>query len=364
VQHGRFHSRHGRRAFTLIELLVVIAIIAILIALLLPAVQKVREAANRASCENNLKQIVLATHNCNDVHGRLPPMAGGPNPTIAFPNPTGNFAGVDLGPLLFHLLPYLEEQNIYYSAVWTDPTAFVGQGSPNPATTINLGYLWPTWDSVNMGNNTFLRQAQVKTYQCPSDPSLGYCLDWCKGDASYAGNFLVFGGVNNKDTVPTVPNGGYVWDGGSKIEASFADGASYTILFTEKYARCEGANTVNGPPGGTWWMRGVLHGATSIGGSTDDSYPGDRFSAVFAGGVGADGTVWFQGPQAMFQVLPSPFQGNGGVCDNRAPSSPHQAGINAGLADGSVRFVSATTSATTWAAALTPAGGEVLPSDW
>ncbi|MCI0638791.1 MAG: DUF1559 domain-containing protein [Gemmataceae bacterium] len=340
----------SRAAFTLIELLVVIAIIAILIGLLLPAVQKVREAAARAQCQNNLKQIGLAAHNCNDVHKRLPPQSA-------------TFGGAYYAPLFFHLLPYIEQDNVYKSAVWLDINGAVGQPKPNPASTFNIGVIWPTWSSVNKGDNSWLRQSRVSVYQCPSDSSLGTCLDWCNGDASYAGNFLVFGGVDNVTRAPTSANFETVWDGRGKIHATFPDGQSNTILFAEKYARCDGS----GSPGGTWWMRGVFRGSTQTPGTgTQDSYPGDRLSAVFGGGRGRDGVVFLRGTASRFQVQPqnpTATSGNGGRCDRRLASTPHNV-MQVCLGDGSVRNLSASMAPATWAAALTPAGGDVLSNDW
>src|SRR5580698_7653280 len=104
-------NRTTRRGFTLIELLVVIAIIAVLIGLLLPAVQKVREAANRAQCQNNLKQMVLATTNCCDSHQGLVPPGDGLCPSF---NPADYNAYASVW---FHILPYLEQNNAYLATL-------------------------------------------------------------------------------------------------------------------------------------------------------------------------------------------------------------------------------------------------------
>src|SRR5690348_7524841 len=197
----------SRRGFTLIELLVVIAIIAILIGLLVPAVQKVREAAARIQCSNNMKQLGLAAHNCNDTMGRLPPQAG-------------TSGGAWYGPLMFHLLPYIEQQNTWQSATYLAYPAPVGTPRPtSPGVTIyNVGVVWPTWSSVNNGSKTWLRQTRIKIYQCPTDPTIGNgnVTDWLPGDASYAGNFQVFGGASNTTSSSN-------WDGNATIAATFVD---------------------------------------------------------------------------------------------------------------------------------------------
>jgi prepilin-type N-terminal cleavage/methylation domain-containing protein/prepilin-type processing-associated H-X9-DG protein len=281
--------RRGR-GFTLIELLVVIAIIAVLIGLLLPAVQKVREAAARIQCSNNLKQMSLATINCADSHQGALPGANGlwPNPNRS---PNNSYATV-----FFQILPYLEHQNEYNSTLQpTDPT---GQNGNNPTYS-------PYWGVLS---------ANIKTYTCPSDPTVGVVAtsQWSNaGPGSYGAN------------AQAMP---FQWNGRNRFPSSFQDGTSNTILFADKEAAC------NIP----WYESQVAFAVA------DWTPPG-------AG--------WY------FVMAPKPT----GSCPSglqNVPISWHTGGINVALADGSVRSVSTGVSLTTWIAALTPSGGEVLGSDW
>jgi prepilin-type N-terminal cleavage/methylation domain-containing protein len=145
-------ARRGqdRRAFTLIELLVVIAIIAILIGLLLPAVQKVREAANRSKCTNNLKQIGTALHNYHGVFGALPISH---SYGAEGPNPVGPYTGRGW---IIELLPYLEQENLYKAL---EPTRVGNLASPS-------GGLY----ACSTANGSTVLQTPMKVLQCPTDP--------------------------------------------------------------------------------------------------------------------------------------------------------------------------------------------------
>jgi prepilin-type N-terminal cleavage/methylation domain-containing protein len=321
---SQFLTTARRHGFTLIELLVVIAIIAVLIGLLLPAVQKVREAASRIKCSNNLKQLGLAAHNYHDSRGHLPPVIG------YYPPSGGAF-----GTCFFHLLPFIEQDNLYRRALGS--VAF-----PPP--------VGPT--VVHFPGNDNVYSQPVKTFLCPSDPSAGpdgvVTINGSPFGAScYAPNAMV---ISERAIGP---------QGKARIDADVPDGTSNTILHAEKYARC--TKTTMAPQfqdGGTAW---AYCGAAPFPWQPPPmTPPRPGFTPGFAirafAAAGAPDAI---GEGSMFQVKPSPTN-----CDPTRAATAHAGGMLVGLVDGSVRSLAPTMSGKTWWAAVTPAGGEVLGPDW
>ena len=309
----------SRPGFTLIELLVVIAIIAILIALLVPAVQKVREAAARIQCTNNVKQIVLGTHSAHDTYKVLPPQYG-------------NYRG-SYGPILFHILPFVE-QTALYNKSYTGTTARTST--------------YPTsWTS---GTNTYdIRSSGIEAttlplYQCPSDDSVaGVTPNWGWTGASYGANFRVFGNltgtttanVSNGVTDPNIAN----WQGSMRL-VGITDGTSNTVFFAEKAGQCDstGGGTADG---GNMWSRWDWL---------------DYWQSTIA--------AFITGSGSMFQGNWHPYI-NGGPCNPRLAQSIHTGPtMTTALGDGSVRSFSASMTGTTWWALCTPNAGDVPGSDF
>ena len=312
---------HQRKGFTLIELLVVIAIIAILIGLLLPAVQKVREAAARTQCSNNLKQIGLAVHNCHDSMQRFPPLLG------VFPARSNNPQySLSWGNQFYYLLPYIEQDNLFKSTY--DPTNPDGNGAA-------------------AGNRPWIANAYqkaIKTYICPADasaPSNGittqsYPWNDTWGVTSYAANSQVFARVNADGTMNGSGGPNYSpWYGDTRI-TDITDGTSNTIMVAERLAQCGSASATGYVNRWDFWWAGDWQPCYA---NTAAGQP-----------IGA---------ASMFQLRPTVA-----ACDPHRPSTPHTGGMMVGLCDASVRSVAAGVSTTSWWSACTRNGGEVPGSDW
>jgi prepilin-type N-terminal cleavage/methylation domain-containing protein/prepilin-type processing-associated H-X9-DG protein len=362
----------SRKGFTLIELLVVIAIIAILVGLLLPAVQKVREAAARMSCQNNLHQLGLAIHNYESANGILP--AAYTVLATPDPDPNAQFAGARKGlSLLANLLPYVEQDNLYRRL----------DATKSEFDTVNIPPNGP-----HSGKNNAYSQV-VKSYLCPSDPTpatLDYynacwgpygngggatCFNgggsgsnisppgqiWARSDyfpiagvfypliqqlgltAQYPSDTQMSGTIND----PLLPGGGPF-----KITA-VTDGTSNTIFMSECGGKPVGYNRkrqiynseVSGLP-----VDGSIEPVSSAGGAW-----GDMFIYSSLAGARCDDSGFRLGPCMI------------NTTSNNEIYSWHTGGANALFGDGSVRFLRDSTPAAVVVALVTRAGGEVVNFD-
>jgi len=358
---------------------VVIAIIAILIGMLLPAVQKVREAAARAQCSNNVKQLGIATHNFHDAYSFFPPALGlnGPGAKPGVPPgytgdpPTYNLT-TSYGNTFFYLLPFIEQQGIWDLGHSTNQSRNYRVNQP--------------WWRPYYGPQC-VQGYPVKTYTCPSDPTLqgganklygasGSVANYGAGygGCSYAVNGFAFG--QSSITPGNPPTSGPVdlssWN---TLSAHFPDGTSNTVLFTEKLGIC-------GPGcAGLTWANSYNNSGNSTGYNTaSDTCGGNLWSSPgYAGAqnwmpiIGVVGWAGGRNPDnwrqqdvtpALYPSFPL-FSVNRSTCSNfRLPSSGHTAVMIVGLGDASVRNVSSGVSTNTWWLALLPNDGLTLGSDW
>jgi prepilin-type N-terminal cleavage/methylation domain-containing protein len=302
-------------AFTLIELLVVIAIIAILIGLLLPAVQKVRAAAARMSCSNQLKQISLGVHNYQSTYSKIPQaeaLATQSAPYGIVPaSPTGT-----AGTVFYYLLPYIEQDNMY--------------------------------KALN-GNSMSIGAQIIKTFLCPSDPSVINANSYggCGvmngdniqrnnyGSSSYAANAMVFDPRRL-----------------ASIEVAMPDGTSNTVAFAERFKNCspDGANG-GGCTLPSWAWNTIVNGGDCWSSPTFGGQEAGIYNFNCGGHKFSNGSVAFQGgPSAQ-------------ACNWYVTQGGHTGSMNVGLGDGSVRNVSQGVSVTTWIRACNPIDGQV-PGNW
>jgi prepilin-type N-terminal cleavage/methylation domain-containing protein len=305
-----------RRAFTLIELLVVIAIIAILIGLLLPAVQKVRTAAARAQSQNNVKQIVLATHSYHDANGYVPPLSD-ISPVNIPPTSTQYMA------IYFWLLPYVEQGPVYQL------------GMTN-------GGAWPKAPGATSGGPTSASAVIIKTFISPRDPS-NPSQQWTEGNggtwahSNYGANHAIFGvpcGSNQKSKM-TLPQ--------------IMDGTSNTVGFAEQYGKCGTDDKLWAYYPIWWWPRAPYFDTRIMSSGMLGTSQSDNSAC----------TPIATSTAAVPQNVPTVA-----ACNPYFVQAMDAGGCVTGMMDGSVRTVTSNVNPTTWLRALWPKDGFPLGNDW
>ena len=375
-----------RKAFTLIELLVVIAIIAVLISLLLPAVQSAREAARRAQCVNNLKQIGLALHNYHSTHnsfapGRMFPdvvIAGAPKLTLNsygtanVPNAAGNWSGYYS--VHCHILNFMEQSAAYNAMNFGGVN--LGQLQDSTGAIISVNYT-----TYTLTSNSFL---------CPSDPfNTG---GGPGGENNYRANFggstpYAGGGLRGDNTQKSgTDNGMFTYGPGIGIH-NITDGSSNTVMFSE---RTKGSGSFAGPspsdsvigPSYTITFNPVID-ADSMMANCNKSFPNSAYFYQHGRYVGSPGFglqfsdgwgyAWYISTLYNHVAPPNWTGVDCGVGSSLvdAPGehaiisarSTHPGGVNSLFADGSVKFTKTSIAVNVWRALGSRAGGEVTSSD-
>lgn len=370
----RYLAPLNKRGFTLIELLVVITIIGILVALLLPAVQAVREAARRMQCANNLKQISLAIHNYDSALGSFPLTTTGPSRNSA---PLGN----GFYSWLTMILPQIEQQPLYnsirFAESMVDSRAFTTSAS---YTRLTISQSHP---------NALASQTIVPTYLCPSDPiaetnSMGTAMP---APGSYAGNIGWIRGSFDDQTgaaplarangaMPMInPANPDSWQVKKITLRDFTDGTSTTALVGERLIN--NADPIQGPFGATM-PPGLPQSVLSYCAGAGSANRRLEDWVTYCGSVSAadptyslpHGRAWISGwtlaANLYMHVMPINSRNchiYGGEDDGTnlvSASSYHTGGINLAFVDGHVSFVSETIDRQIWWAIGSRNGREVV----